>query len=187
MANQLYDRLPDESSKAFEAFSHYKNLGIERTIELAWKRYSKSDRTVPGYFKQWSSDYNWVERSRAYDEFVDAQARKKLESDAIKQRAEMLKRHALTGKVLQQKGVQYLEKSGIDKSSDAVNAIKTGITIERQSSGLPEYLMEVVNVDDAELTRKYAALLAEIGGVASGDDEAGDTDPGTATPETPTE
>ena len=180
MTKPLYERLPEESDKAFQAFATYRDMGANRTHEAVAEKLSKSTTII----SRWASHYDWSERVSAYDDYIDAQARKKLESDAIKQRAEMFKRHALTGKVLQQKGVQYLEKSGIDKSSDAVSAIKTGIAIERQSSGLPEYLMEVVNVDDTELARRYSQLLAEIGSAASGNDEARDTDPGTAAPET---
>lgn len=174
-----YDKLPDESSKAYEAFAIYRDMGTERSIEKAWKRYSQSDKRVPGYIGDWARNFNWVIRAAAYDEYVDAQARKVLEREAIKRRADMLKRHALLGKVLQQKSAAYLDKHGIDKSSDAISAAKIGTEMERKAEGLPEYMMEVVNADDSELARQYHTLLAEIGLAGSGDEETGHTDTGT--------
>lgn len=173
MTNEIYHRLVNESPKAFEAFNLYKNLGVERSIDSAWRQYSKSDRVVAGYFRAWAANHNWVGRARAYDEFVNAEAQKKIDREAIQRRAEIIKRHALTGKVLQQRGIKYLEEHGVDKSTDAIAAIKTGVAIERQAESLPEYLMAIVDTPDDELMRQYAELLNSIGmtGAIENDDE----------------
>lgn len=183
MTHQVYDRQAGESDKAFEAFVLYRDIGASRSLDTVAQKLAKSLPLI----KRWSAQYGWVERVSAYDDYLDAQARKKFEADTIKRKVDMLRRHALTGKILQQKGVDYLSSKGVDRSSDAVAAIKAGVTIERQSEGLPEYMMEIVNADDNEIARQYAALLAEIGGVGSGDAEAGDGDssPGTPSTETP--
>lgn len=174
---RMYDRLPEESSKAYDAFVVYRDLGVSRSIEIAWQRYSKSDKRVPGYFKQWSATYNWVERAAAYDDHIEAEARKVIERDAIKRKADMLKRHAQTGKALQSFGLTYLnDKKQPDKAADAISAIKSGVDMERKSEGLPEYLLEIMNADDNELTRAYNQLLTEIGGDRSGDETPGDSD-----------
>lgn len=177
MPSAIYDRLPEETDKAFQAFILYRDMGAQRTQEKVLEALGKTT----GYLRQlqeWSGLYRWVERSAAYDAHIDTQARKVLEREAIKRRADMLKRHALLGKVLQQKSAAYLDKHGIDKSSDAISAAKIGTEMERKAEGLPEYMMEVVNADDSELARQYHALLAEIGLAGSGDAEAGDTDTG---------
>lgn len=179
----IYERQAGESDKAFEAFATYRDMGANRTHEAVANKLAKSTTII----SRWASQYSWRERVSAYDDYLDAQARKKFEADTIKRKVDMLKRHALTGKILQQKGVDYLSSKGVDRSSDAVAAIKAGVTIERQSEGLPEYMMEIVNADDNEIARQYAALLAEIGSAGSGDAEAGNGDPGVGTPsaETP--
>jgi hypothetical protein len=175
---EIYQRMSDESSKAYEAFALYRDTGINRSTDDVARRLGKSSALI----QRWSSVYNWVERAAAWDDHVDTQARKKVERDAIKRKADMLTRHALTGKVMQQKGVNYLNEHGIDKSSDAISSIKTGIDIERKSEGLPEWIFEVVNADDNELAREYSRILAEISGVESGDESPGDGDTGTAPP-----
>lgn len=186
MANKIYDRQSGESVKAYEAFAIYRDLGVNRSIDAVVNKLNKSRQLL----SRWSGDYNWVERAAAYDDFVDAQARKKLERDAINRRADMLRRHALSGKVLQQKGVEYLSRQGspgIDRGADAIAAIKTGIAIERQAESLPEHLMAIVEATDDELARQYNELLAQIGSAGSGDEETGDGDSPAADPSTAAE
>lgn len=175
MAAKPYEHQPGETDKAFDAFCLYRDLGISRTLDAVAEQLEKSVTLIG----RWSSQYNWRERVSAYDDYIDAQARKKVERDTIKRRAEMLQRHALTGKVMQQKGIAYLDKNGVDKSSDAIAAIAKGIEIERKTEGLPDWMFEMVNVDDDELQRRYAGLLAEIGSNRAGNDAAGDDNPGT--------
>lgn len=181
MPKKIYDRQAGESDKAFEAFAVYRDMGAARSVDAVSQKLSKSRSLIA----RWSSDFNWVERVSAYDDFVDTQARKQLERDAIKRKADMLKRHALQGKVLQQKAVNYLDRHGIDKGADAINAIVKGIEIERKAENLPDWIFEVVNADDNELARQYAELLAQVASDGSGDEAAGNDDP--ATPSTETE
>ena len=178
MTNKVYDRQAGESDKAFEAFAVYRDMGANRSHDAVAQKLSKSSTII----SRWASQHGWRERVSAYDDYMDAQARKKFEADTIKRKADMLKRHALTGKILQQKGVDYLTdaKKGIEKSSDAITAISKGIDIERKSEGLPEWIFEVVNADDNELARQYAELYAQISGAGSGDETAGNADTGTA-------
>ena len=63
-----WTRRDGESAKAYEGFALYRDLAPpERSIEAAWGRYRPGAKTVPGYFKQWSADYEWVARTAAYD------------------------------------------------------------------------------------------------------------------------
>lgn len=163
MTTRPWDRQHGESGKAFEAFSIYRDLGAGRSIDAAWKRYANSDAQVSGYFRAWSAHFDWVERALQYDDYIEREARKKFEREAINRKVDMLKRHALAGKVLQRKGVEYIDRQGIDKSADAISAISKGIEIERKSEGLPDYLFEVMNADDNDLLRQYHELLASIG------------------------
>lgn len=175
----IYDRQPGETDKAFQAFAVYRDMGAGRTHEAVATKLAKSTTII----SRWASQNNWRERVSAYDDYIDAKARKKLEADAINRRADMLRRHALTGKVLQQKGVDYLGKQGggIDKGADAIAAIKTGIAIERQAESLPEHLMAIVEATDDDLARQYNELLAQIGSAGSGDETAGNGNPQTGT------
>lgn len=180
---RAYDRLPDESSKAYDAFAVYRDMGVNRSTYDAGQKLGKSIAVI----QRWSTLHNWVERAAAYDDHVDAEARKLIERDAIRRKADMLKRHADIGRGLQSFGLQYLkDKKKPDKAVDAINSIKSGVEMERKSEGLPEYLIEVMNADDDELARQYNALLAQIGGGGSGDEAPGDSDTGTGDEADPT-
>lgn len=177
-AAKPYDKLPTESSKAYEAFAIYRDLGVNRSTDLVAKQLAKSEQLI----RRWSYTYNWVARAAAYDEYIDQQARKVAEREAIKRKADMLQRHAIAGRLLQRKGAEYINQHGMEKSSDAINAIQKGVAMERAAEGLPEYLMEIVNADDDEIARQYLAVLAEIGSIGSGNEAPGHTDTGTSAP-----
>lgn len=177
MATKEWERQPDESVKAYEAFSVYRDLGVKRRLDDVATKLSKST-TIMG---RWSSQYNWIARVTAYDDYIDREARKKLDREAIRRKADMLRRHADTGKALQAFGLQHVrtnQMTGPLRSADAIAAISKGVEIERKSEGLPEYLIEVMDASDDELTRQYNELLAQIGGSGSGNEEAGDNPTG---------
>lgn len=183
MAVKAWERRPDETTKAYAGFAAYRDLGVKRSIESAWKQYANTDKKMSGYFGLWAAEFDWVARAAAYDDYIDAEARKRLDREAIRRKADMLRRHAEVGKVLQTRGLQFLQQHGIDRGSDAITAIIKGIDTERKSEGLPEYLLQVMDATDDELARQYNELLATIGGTGSGNEEAGDGDPATASPE----
>lgn len=162
----IYERLQNEneSSKAYRAFLTYMHLGVNRSIETAWKQHTKSDRTVGGYFSAWAANYRWVARAAAWDDHVEREAHKKVEKEAISRKAQMLRRHADSGRALQTKGLARLLHRPIERASDAIAAIRWGISLERAAEGLPTWAIEIMDADDATLRRQYADLLAALGG-----------------------
>ena len=75
-----WDRLPDESPKAYTAFLAYRDCGPDRSIPRAA---GVADAYPGGYrhhwWKRWSTQYRWVSRCEAWDDFIHEQA----ESDRI--------------------------------------------------------------------------------------------------------
>ena len=66
-----WERLPDESSKAYHAFCHYLWDGHWRSLRKVADALGKG----MSYEKQlgkWSVKYNWFYRARAFDTYVDA-------------------------------------------------------------------------------------------------------------------
>lgn len=69
-------RMPGESAKAYDAFSIYRDMGVGRSVEAAWwsstdegkNGASKGEKTVPGYWKNWSTKFKWRSRCEAYDD-----------------------------------------------------------------------------------------------------------------------
>jgi hypothetical protein len=76
-SSRSFDRIEGESPRAYEAFCLYRNMGPDRTLEAV--------RTSAGYSSprllfRWSSEWNWGERSKAFDDHVEARAREIAES-----------------------------------------------------------------------------------------------------------
>lgn len=58
-----WNRQPGETSKAYEAFSIYRDLGSERSTRRVAEQLSKSEALI----NRWSGKYDWPARSRAWD------------------------------------------------------------------------------------------------------------------------
>src|SRR5215469_7452964 len=58
-----WERLPNESSKAFSAFCMYRDLGRDRSLSKVGESLSISRQAVG----QWSSKFGWVPRATAWD------------------------------------------------------------------------------------------------------------------------
>ncbi|MDP9437445.1 MAG: hypothetical protein M3P49_01640 [Actinomycetota bacterium] len=63
---RVFDRDPDESSKAFEAWTVYRDLGAHRSLRKAAELYYGTAANVR-QFQRWSKRFGWVERARAFD------------------------------------------------------------------------------------------------------------------------
>lgn len=58
-----WDRQPGETSKAYEAFSIYRDMGANRTVRSVAEHLSKSGTLIAG----WSGKHDWVARAAAFD------------------------------------------------------------------------------------------------------------------------
>jgi hypothetical protein len=83
---RLYDRETDESAKAFEAWTVYRDLGAERSLQKASEMYYGHGANV-GQFERWSRRFGWVERARAFDVEREMVRRSAIE-DHLKTQAE---------------------------------------------------------------------------------------------------
>jgi len=101
--SELWDRLPNESTKAYAAFCVYRDLGTERSLEKAGQMLDKP-RTRK-WLGEWSAKYKWVERAKAYDDYVEKLKRKEKEK-AIK---EMAERQARIAMAFQEKIIERLQ------------------------------------------------------------------------------
>lgn len=58
-----WDRQPGETSKAYEAFLIYRDLGANRTTRSTAEALTRTETHI----KTWSSKYGWVSRAAAWD------------------------------------------------------------------------------------------------------------------------
>ena len=58
----IFEQQPKESNKAFEAFSLYLSMGVERSTAAVAKKLAKSEQLV----RRWSAKFGWTERVAAH-------------------------------------------------------------------------------------------------------------------------
>lgn len=124
---QPWERQKDESSKAFEGFTVYRDMGAERSLAKAGRSLGKSKTLL----EKWSSQWNWVERARAYDNEIERQAKAK----AVKEVKEMHSRHIKIALQLQAKALEALNKTKptLMEPKDIKEFIKVATELERMN------------------------------------------------------
>jgi hypothetical protein len=107
--------------------------------------------------RSWMKKENWKFRA----ETLDREVKKKVEDAAIHEKVEMLKRQAEYGKKLQEQGFQYFDENGIEKETTALQMIKIGVEIERNTRGLPQALEKIARLDNIALVDMANKLLSQ--------------------------
>jgi hypothetical protein len=120
---------------------------------------------------------NWIEndfKERAI--FMDSQVAKELEEHMVKDKVEMLDRHAKVGVALQDKAMKYINEHEDEmKIPFALKALVEGVRIERESRGVASALEKMLDKSDDDLLKEVIALVnkspAEFEQIESGTDE----------------
>jgi len=68
----LWERQPNETPKAFQAFELYLALGPARSIDAAYRalKPQNATKTAPRHWKSWSVEFSWVKRVEAHDKYI---------------------------------------------------------------------------------------------------------------------
>lgn len=152
---ELEDKLPwerqiDESSKAFLAFTTYRDSGRERTLASTAIKLGKSHFNIAKYSRKW----NWKKRVQEWDNELDRQKREGYKKGI----EDMVIRHVKTAQIFErgltlpatalmkkmQKDpncIDELERMSvadlISKLVSVTSALDTVVDIERKSRGKP--------------------------------------------------
>lgn len=124
-----WERQPNETIKAFEAFCTYRDLGKNRSQEKTAQELSKSRQLI----SKWSSANDWVNRINAWEEEQDRLIRIELMKDI----GAMRKKHADLADAILIKAALALKKLPVDeiKASDISRMVETATKLERISRG----------------------------------------------------
>ena len=127
--SELWERQPDETSKPFEAFCVYRDLGPGRSLSQVAEKLKKSDTLIG----RWSGAYDWVKRATAWDAEQDRVARKAQLDEIIKMR----KRHAKLASDMLLKAAKALETLPEEeiKAADVSRMVDVAAKLERISRG----------------------------------------------------
>lgn len=106
----------------------------------------------------WCDEHGWEKRA---DE-LDAQVKHAVEIRAVEEKVEMLRRHSAVAKELINRGMDFLNQHGLDKSADALRAVISGVEIERTAVGMPEALERVSKMSDEGLLQTLEHLMGKV-------------------------
>lgn len=91
---------PGESSKAFAAYKVYRDLGFQRSLAKAAEIYYGSIKNL-SQMGVWSRRFDWVQRARSYDDWLEMHARAAVEEHQQTKAVEFAQRQmALKEKLL---------------------------------------------------------------------------------------
>lgn len=124
-----WERQDGETSKQFEAFSVYRDMGEERSLTKVAQQLKKST-TLMG---RWSGINNWVERCLAWDNEQD----RLLRQQQLKDIKTMRKRHADIATAMLMKAAKGLKAIPDDeiKPQDVARMVDVASKLERISRG----------------------------------------------------
>ena len=95
----------------------------------------------------WKRSGHWDERA----DVLELPAVRRAEASMIEERTQMLQRHMAEGRLLQKRGVEFLQQKKLTSGNEAIRALEVGITLERQVVGLPQLMVEIGAMDTESL------------------------------------
>ncbi len=128
-----WERQPGETTKAFEAFCIYRDLGVDRSLAKVAEQLKKSG-TLMG---RWSGTYDWVNRAAAWDNEQDRIERETAEKERIKAIKSMRKRHAGLASAMLVKAATALQQLQPDEitPNEISRMVDVASKLERISRG----------------------------------------------------
>lgn len=128
-----WERQPEETTKAFEAFCIYRDLGTDRSLEKVATKLQKSN-TLMG---RWSRTYDWVKRAAAWDDEQERIEREIAQREQANEIRNMRKRHAGIATAMLVKAATALQRIPDDeiKASDISRMVDVASKLERISRG----------------------------------------------------
>ena len=153
-----------ETSQHREAFEVW--YSHRRDFVAASQKLSLNKRTL----YRFSDAYHWYERADTRDQAAQRIA----DTAAAHETAKFLKAQQQAGLLMRLKGIKHLSEHDIDDGRTAIAAIKTGIELERQAMGLPDWIAKILtdNADTltsgiADMERRRREAFADYEGPAS--------------------
>lgn len=148
-----WEMLPNETDNAFEAFRIYRDLGARRSIRETGKTLGKNLTTLG----EWSVKYDWPNRARAYDRWMDQQATRAWADEY----RTMVEETNSAGRLLVTKAMQRLDGAGTKAiPHDAIRALEVAAKI--QNLGMTGIKPDTQSKQDSALQVDAAALIEEM-------------------------
>lgn len=128
-----WERRENESTKAYESFCIYRDMGRERSLSKVSEKQQKSGSLI----NRWSRENGWVERAAKWDDEQERIEREIAQKEQVKAIKDMRKRHADLGQAMLIKAARALAKLPDDeiKPQDISRMVDVASKLERISRG----------------------------------------------------
>lgn len=142
----LWERQPNESEQAWQAFLVFRNLGENRSVHAVCEELSKSRQLI----SRWKSTWFWDDRVLAYDNSLQREAYK----EAKKEQRNMSKRHITISQHLQKFAMDALAEKKPEEASvkDIKELLKVATELERltRANLVASYEIEVTAEEEKD-------------------------------------
>lgn len=130
---QPWERRESESTKAYEAFCTYRDMGRERSLSKVAEKLQKSE-TLMG---RWSGAHSWVDRAAKWDDEQERIERETAQKEQAKAIKNMRERHAKLAEAMLIKAAKGLARIPDDeiKPGDISRMVDVASKLERISRG----------------------------------------------------
>ena len=157
---QTWLKRDDETNKSYNAFSTYRDMGVQRSLGKARERCNGMHHLVT--WERWSVKYDWVKRCVDYDEYLADKTRQSQETAIIKAaKAHIDISHTILEKTL--KAFKHIQIADIN-AHNVARLLELAVKLERDALGIAEKHevkseVKVQNVAAEELIKRTEELL----------------------------
>lgn len=134
-------------------FSKEGGAYIQRIIPTAENGRKPQSTTI----KKWYHEYGWEQRADA----LDAELSKRLDEEAIAERAKIYTEIAEKGKELLQKGYDYIQENNFDTSASAVRAIGLGAEMIAKFGNAADILLAIHDMSNKQIISEISKILSQ--------------------------
>ena len=140
---EAWERQQGESTRAYEAFALYRDMGADRALRKVVQALNKNLTTIA----EWSTKYEWVKRAAEWDAEQDRIAR----NAQIEEIKKMRKRHAEVANSMIIKAARALNRMKEEdiRPADISRFIEVASKLERLSRGDTSEVIEERQGEDA--------------------------------------
>jgi len=161
MAEAWY-KFEAESSKQYEAFQAYLELGFDRSIRKAANKLSAPDNASAEKVRRyelWSSDNEWVRRAAEYDAWKLNKRRCRMENEALA----MAERHVEMAITIQDEVISKLIEFNHKNltNADIIKWFEIAVKIERLSRGQPTEKIIQENTGTLNIMQQISEMTDE--------------------------
>lgn len=147
-----WERQSGETEKAYQAFSIYRDMTENRSIKAVCDEIGKSYQAV----FRWVTKYEWKERVRLYDNWLEHEARKNI----IKQKEKMIAQQLKIARAIQAKALKAFGEADESKMTfkDMKELLKLGTELEQN---IIDRSAEMYAEKETESANSFADIICE--------------------------